>query len=116
MAAGSSGPGAPPGRPVFSPDGFWWWDGTQWRPAVSPDGMWRWNGQAWEPNRSAGMAPAPVLGGGGTATAVVITVLAFVGVLVVVSLIVIAILYTMGSQISNVFSNVAAALGATPSP
>lgn len=35
-------------RPVqFSPDGEWFWDGTQWRSAYSPDRRWRWDGAAW---------------------------------------------------------------------
>ena len=45
-----------------------------------------------------------------------ITVFAFMGVLVLVSFLVIVILLTMGNQLANVFSNVAAALGASPSP
>ena len=39
-----------------------------------------------------------------------ITVVAFIGVLVLVSLLVVVILLTMGNQITNVFSNVVAAL------
>jgi Flp pilus assembly pilin Flp len=101
----------PPGR--FSPDGMWWWDGSQWKPAVSPDRMWRWDGQRWVSN-----APMQVrqTGGGGATTAVLITILAFGGILVLVGILVVVVLYTMGNQISNVFSNVVAALGATPSP
>jgi hypothetical protein len=100
----------PPG--TFSPDGLWWWDGAQWRSAISPDGRWRWNGQAWEPYRTA----HPRGGGGGAATAIVVTILAFGGVIVLVSVLVIVVLLTMGNQIGNVFSNVVAALGASPSP
>ena len=37
-------------------------------------------------------------------------------ILVLVSIVVIVILLTMGNQILNVFSNVVAALGSTPSP
>ena len=33
----------------FSPDGEWYWDGSQWRPAFSPDGRWRWDGTGWRP-------------------------------------------------------------------
>jgi uncharacterized membrane protein len=33
----------------LSPDGRWFWDGTQWRPAFSPDGRWRWDGRQWVP-------------------------------------------------------------------
>jgi Flp pilus assembly pilin Flp len=42
-------------------------------------------------------------------------VLTFVGILVLVSVVVVVVLLTMGNQIANVFSNVAAALG-SPSP
>ena len=105
-----STPAAPgPQRTPFSPDGLWWWDGSEWKAAVSPDGMWRWNGQAWVPAR-------PARSGGGGATAVVVTLLIFGGVLVLVSVLVIVVLLTMGNQIANVFSNVAAALGSSPSP
>ena len=107
---GGQPPTPPPPRPTFSPDGLWWWDGAQWRPAVSADGRWRWDGGAWVP------APAHAPKGRGSATAIVIAVLAFGGILFLVSLFTVLILYTMGNQISNVFSNVAAALGSTPSP
>ena len=90
----------------FSADGFWWWDGAEWRPALSPDRLWRWNGQSWEPSR---LAAAP-RSGGGTAAAVWITVAVFVGVLVLVAGLTVVILYTMGDQIANVFWNVTAAL------
>jgi hypothetical protein len=33
----------------FSPDGQWFWDGTQWRAAYSPDRRWRWDGVRWVP-------------------------------------------------------------------
>jgi hypothetical protein len=105
-----SQPGAP--GPVFSPDGMWWWDGASWKPAISPDGLWRWNGRAWEPARPAG----PPRRGGGAAAAIIITIAAFGGVLVLVSLFTVVVLLTMGNQISNVFSNVVAALGSSPSP
>ena len=101
----------PPGR--FSPDGLWWWDGSAWKPAVSPDRMWRWDGQRWVANTPL---QAPRTGGGGTATAIVLTILAFGGVIVLVSVVVIIVLLTMGNQIGNVFSNVVAALEASPSP
>jgi hypothetical protein len=105
----------PPPRPqtTFSPDGFWWWDGTQWKAAVSPDRLWRWNGHTWEPNRQIG--PPPRRGGGAT-TAVVVTVLGFFAVLVLVSILTVVVLLTMGNQLANVFSNVVAALGSNPSP
>lgn len=31
----------------LSPDGLWWWNGSQWVSALSPDGRWRWNGTQW---------------------------------------------------------------------
>jgi len=99
---------------MFSPDGFWWWDGSQWKAAVSADRLWRWNGQTWEPNRGAA-APARA-GGGGTATAVVVTILGFAAVAVLVSILVIVALLAMGNQLSNVFENVVTALGASPTP
>lgn len=101
-------PAAP--RPTFSPDGLWWWDGAQWRPALSADGRWRWDGRTWVP------APVQAAKRGGSGLAIVIALLAFGGILFLVSLFTVLILYTMGSQISNVFSNVVAALGSTPSP
>jgi len=88
---------------------MWWWDGSQWRPAVSPDGMWRWNGQAWVPARQG----RP---GGSGGVAVIVTIAAFGGILVLVSIFTLVVLYTMGNQITNVFSNVVAALGSSPSP
>src|SRR4029077_9970819 len=60
--------GPAPGR--YSPDGFWWWDGSGWKPAYSQDRLWRWNGQTWVPTQApptqskggSGVAPRP-LGG-----------------------------------------------------
>ena len=77
---------------------------------MSADGRWRWDGTAWVP------APAAAPKGGGAGLAIVIAVLAFGGILFLVAMFTAVILYTMGNQISNVFSNVAAALGSTPSP
>ena len=96
--------------PRFSPDGTWFWTGTEWRTALSPDRRWRWDGYRWVPYQ----APS---GGGGAAAGITIGIVAgvFVVVLLVAGLVTI-VLYTMGTQIANVFSNVAAALGATPSP
>ena len=102
-------PNAPTQRPAqtrFSADGFWWWDGAEWRPAISQDRLWRWNGQSWEPAR-LGAAPA---GRSAAGAAIGITIAIFLGVIVLVSLVTVVILLTMGGQISNVFSNVAAAL------
>jgi Flp pilus assembly pilin Flp len=86
---------------------MWWWDGSQWQPAISPDGRWRWDGRGWVP---APPAAAPARGGR-AGMAIIVTILAFGGILLFVSLITIIVLYTLGTQISNVFSNVAAALG-----
>ena len=108
-------PGAPPpasAQTRFSADGFWWWDGTQWRPAFSQDRLWHWNGQAWEPARPASTTRSSSAGAG---AAIGITVAIFAGIVVLVSIVVVVILLTMGNQIANVFSNVLAALG-TPSP
>ena len=96
---------------TFSPDGLWWWDGGQWRSAISPDRRWRWDGRAWLP-----FAQPAARGGGGATAAVVITLLAFGGVVVLVGIVVVVALLTMGNQMANVFSNVAAALTSTPSP
>ncbi len=109
--------GDPGARPMtapqtrFSAEGYWWWDGAEWRPALSQDRLWRWNGQAWEPARVVGSRTS----GPGTGAAVGITVAIFLGVLVLVSIITVVILLTMGGQIINVLSNVAVALS-TPSP
>jgi hypothetical protein len=111
--AGDPGPPPAPAQTRFSADGFWWWDGSEWKPALSQDRLWRWNGKAWEPARLTAV-PAPGRGPGAGA-AIGITVAIFIGILVLVSVVVVVILYTMGNQIANVFSNVVAALG-TPSP
>lgn len=36
--------------PTFSPDGEWWWSGTDWKPAISPDRRFRFDGE----NRAMG--------------------------------------------------------------
>ena len=90
----------------FSADGFWWWDGAEWRPAISQDRLWRWNGQSWEP---AHLTSSPA-GRAGAGAAIGVTIAIFLGVIVLVALITVVILYTMGGQITNVFSNAAAAL------
>ncbi|GAC1642178.1 MAG: hypothetical protein PVS3B2_14980 [Candidatus Dormibacteraceae bacterium] len=105
-------PTTPPSQTRFSPDGFWWWDGSAWKPALSEDRLWRWNGQAWEPSRLPATRPSS----GGAGTAVGITVAIFLGIVGLVVLFAVVVLFTMGNQIANVFSNVAAALTASPSP
>jgi hypothetical protein len=107
MGGGPGTPTTPAARTFFSPDGFWWWDGSAWKPALSEDRLWRWNGQAWEPSR---LPPASSSGAGAGAAIGITVVVAFVLILVLVSIIVIVVLLTMGGQIANVFSNVAAAL------
>jgi Flp pilus assembly pilin Flp len=97
-------PATPFSQPRFSADGFWWWDGTAWKPALSEDRLWRWNGQAWQ------AAHLPTHSSGAGAAAAIGIAFGFVGILVLVSVVVIVILLTMGNQISNVFSNVVAAL------
>jgi hypothetical protein len=103
QAVGASSGGQGP-QTRFSADGFWWWDGAEWKPAVSADRQWRWNGQTWVPARTAS-SPGTSAG-----IAIGLTVLAFFGVLVLVSVVVVVILLTLGNQLGNVFSNVASAL------
>jgi hypothetical protein len=104
-------PSSPTTQTRFSADGFWWWDGAEWRPALSQDRLWRWNGQAWEPARLTAAPPSR----GGAGVAIGITVAIFLGVVAFVALITVVVLLTMGNQIENVFANVVAAL-ASPSP
>jgi hypothetical protein len=98
-------PGAPPPAPAqtrFSADGFWWWDGGEWKPALSQDRLWRWTGSTWEAARPGG---APGSGGGSLG----IIVAAVVGVVLLVAVTAVAVIYFAGPQISNVFSNLVTA-------
>lgn len=106
MGLNPPGPTTAQGQTRFSPDGFWWWDGKEWKPAVSQDRLWRWNGNSWVP----AAPPATQKQGSGGGTVALILVLSFVGVVIVVGFVTLVVLYTMGNQIQNVFSNVAAAL------
>jgi hypothetical protein len=87
----------------FSADGFWWWDGAQWRPAYSQDRLWRWTGQSWEPARGSAAS------GSGAGSALGLIVGMAVGIIVLVAAIALAIIYFAGPQISNVFSNIVGA-------
>ena len=96
-APGSSGLAAPTPDPTgglagrYSPDGFWWWDGSSWKPAYSQDRLWRWNGQTWVPAQAA---PAQSKGGSGLMIALIVG--ALVLVLVVVALVVFIVLKPLG--------------------
>ena len=49
-------------RSGLSPDGCWYWDGSQWLSTTSPDGTWRWSGLQWVPaSRSAKRRPTLIL-------------------------------------------------------
>jgi hypothetical protein len=95
-----------PAQTRFSADGFWWWDGAEWRAAFSQDRLWRWDGQGWVPAR-----PAAASGSGSGIGLALGLIGGFVVILVLVSILVVVVLLTMGNQITNVFSNVTAALG-----
>jgi hypothetical protein len=106
MVAEASSPATATPQTRFSEDGFWWWDGAEWKPAVSADRLWRWSGQAWVPARSAGPA-----GAGGVGKAIGMTGAIFAGVVLLVGVIVAVILLTVGTAVTNVLSNVTSALG-----
>jgi hypothetical protein len=72
----------------YSADGFWWWDGAEWRAALSQDRLWRWNGNAWEPARPERSVGSQIRGGGviaiGIAVLVAVVAVATAVVLVVI--------------------------------
>jgi hypothetical protein len=70
----------------FSADGFWWWDGAEWRPAISPDRLWRWNGSGWVP------AQARARRSNGLAIGLIVAVFAVVLVLAAVVTVVVVLL------------------------
>jgi hypothetical protein len=74
----------------FSADGFWWWDGAEWRPALSQDRLWRWNGNSWDPARQAGAAVAGARSRPGVAigigVAILLSVVALAALITVVVL------------------------------
>ena len=41
-----------------SPDGEWWWSGSEWLPAWSADRRWWFDGLRWTPTRKQGLARA----------------------------------------------------------
>ncbi len=43
----------------LSPDGLYYWDGTQWQSTLSHDGRTRWNGSEWVPVQGLGPGFAP---------------------------------------------------------
>ncbi len=42
----------------LSPDGLYYWDGSQWQSTLSHDGRTRWNGSEWIPVQGQGYGPA----------------------------------------------------------
>src|ERR1700686_1684260 len=98
MGANPAPPAQITSQTRLSADGFWWWDGSQWRPAMSENRLWRWTGSTWEPARPGGSASSS-----GGALWIVIGVL--VGIVILVGAIAAAVLYFAGSDISNFFSN-----------
>jgi hypothetical protein len=93
------------GRPVFSADGYYWWDGTGWQPAVSPDRRWRWDGRVWI---AIGETRAP----SGLPTGALVTIIASAAVVVLVVVSVMAYIgfsRVSGNQPSAVISPIATA-------
>ncbi len=41
----------------LSPDGLYYWDGSQWQSTLAHDGRTRWNGSEWAPVQGMGSAP-----------------------------------------------------------
>jgi hypothetical protein len=98
-------PGAPAAaspQTRFSADGFWWWDGAEWRPAYSQDRLWRWTGQSWEPARQSGAAAS----GGGSPLRLIVGL--GVAVVIMVAVMAVAVIYFAGPQISSELSNLVA--------
>ena len=48
----------PSAPPTYSPDGEWWWSGSDWKPALSPDRQLRFDGESWV--RLARRSPFPL--------------------------------------------------------
>ncbi len=42
---------------MFSPDGEWWWSGTDWKPAISPDRRFRFDCENWVQIRRRSLFP-----------------------------------------------------------
>jgi hypothetical protein len=42
----------------LSPDGLYYWDGSQWQSTLSHDGRTRWNGSEWVPVQGQGFGPS----------------------------------------------------------
>jgi hypothetical protein len=74
------------GPPIFSADGYWWWDGTAWQPAISPDRRWRWDGRTWiavgetrPPSSLSTGALVAIIASAAVVVLVVVSVLAYIG-------------------------------------
>ena len=50
----------------LSPDGLYYWDGTQWQTTLSHDGRTRWNGSEWIPVQGIGSPAGTNLYGSAT--------------------------------------------------
>ena len=98
MSVNSGEPASPAPQTRFSADGFWWWDGAEWKPAISPDRRWRWNGTGWVP------APAPRGTRSGTGMAIGLIAGVFVIVLLLVGAITIAVVLLLGGHLGGASS------------